>query len=265
MAVAKKPQQYIHRSPLRYPGGKTRAIKIITKYFPKDLKELCSPFFGGGSIELHMAAQGVKVYGSDAFKPLVAFWQVALHTPKQLAEHVQKYYPLSKKKFYELQKTYHNYPSKLERAAILYVLNRSSFSGTTLSGGMSPHHPRFTKSSIERLQTFRNKNVSVQHMDFKIALKKYPNLFLYLDPPYATKQTLYGRKGDTHRQFDHEGLCEILKQRKNWILSYNDCAYIRKLYRGFRIKKLQWKYGMPNKKGSNEILIFSNDFRIHDD
>jgi len=35
------------KSLLRYPGGKTRAVDIITQYFPKGIKVVCSPFLGG--------------------------------------------------------------------------------------------------------------------------------------------------------------------------------------------------------------------------
>ncbi|HRN57085.1 MAG TPA: DNA adenine methylase, partial [Agriterribacter sp.] len=50
------------RSLLRYPGGKTRGIDFITQFFPAQLNKLLSPFFGGGSIELAVAAKGTRVY-----------------------------------------------------------------------------------------------------------------------------------------------------------------------------------------------------------
>jgi len=43
------------KSPLRYPGGKSRGAAQIKRYFPRKLKELVSPFIGGGSIELQVA------------------------------------------------------------------------------------------------------------------------------------------------------------------------------------------------------------------
>ena len=54
---------YSTRSLLRYPGGKTRGVDFITQFFPQRLDKLLSPFFGGGSIELAVAAKGTKVYG----------------------------------------------------------------------------------------------------------------------------------------------------------------------------------------------------------
>jgi DNA adenine methylase len=250
------------RSPLRYPGGKTRGVEIIFSFFPKGIDEMVSPFFGGGSVELFAASKGIKVLGYDVFSPLVEFWQCLLEDGNALAGEVQKHFPLSKKDFYELQKKQTSFPGKMQRAAVYYVLNRSSFSGATLSGGMSPHHPRFTQSSIERLKNFQNRNVSVSEADFTQSLKNYPSVFTYLDPPYLIKSSLYGKKGDAHKDFNHESLAEILRSRKNWLLSYNDCEEIRKLYHGFRIIMPNWKYGMSNNKTSREVLIFSEDIKV---
>lgn len=254
---------YSTRSPLRYPGGKTRGVEFITRFFPKNLDKLLSPFFGGGSIELAAAAKGTKVYGHDLFSPLVEFWQCLISQPNELADEVEKYFPLPKEKFYELQQTQTRFRTKLERAAVYYVLNRSSFSGATLSGGMSPDHPRFTETSIKRLRDFYNPNIELQKADFKKSLTKHPYAFTYLDPPYLIKSSLYGKKGDAHKDFDHEGLANILKKREHWLLSYNDCDEIRDLYSGFHIITPNWKYGMSNDKSSKEVLIFSKNFRVN--
>jgi DNA adenine methylase len=254
---------YSIRSPLRYPGGKTRGVEFITGFFPNNLDKLLSPFFGGGSIELYVAAKGTKVYGYDVFTPLVEFWQCLIAQPHKLAREVEKNFPLSKERFYELQKTQTHFKNKLQRAAIYYVLNRSSFSGATLSGGMSPGHPRFTETSIERLKQFYNPNIEIKKADFKESLENHPHTFAYLDPPYLIESSLYGKKGNAHKGFDHEGLAYLLKKREHWILSYNDCEEIRELYFGFHILIPNWKYGMSNNKTSKEILIFSKEFRIN--
>lgn len=253
---------YSSRSLLRYPGGKTRGVDFITRFFPQRLDRLLSPFLGGGSIELAVATRGTKVYGYDIFSPLVEFWQCLIAKPRELAREVEKYFPLPRHRFYELQKTQTRFKTRLQRAAVYYVLNRSSFSGSTLSGGMSPHHPRFTETAIERLRNFYNPNVTVTKGDFKQSLADHPHTFAYLDPPYLVESALYGRKGDAHKGFDHEGLAGILKQREHWILSYNDCEQIREMYEGFHTLTPNWKYGMSNNKSSKEILIFSKDLKI---
>ena len=251
---------YTSRSPLRYPGGKTRAIDYITSFFPKDIKQLISPFLGGGSIELTTAANNITVYAYDAFSPLVEFWQCLLEQPHNLANEVEKYFPLPKEDFYTLQQTQTAFTTKLQRAAVYYVLNRSSFSGSTLSGGMSPEHPRFTQTAIQRLRDFHNPNIIVKQADFKISLEEHASVFAYLDPPYLIKSKLYGKNGNAHKNFDHEGLAALLRKRDGWILSYNDCDEIRSLYEGFYLLVPNWKYGMSNDKASKEVLIFSKDF-----
>ena len=246
------------RSPLRYPGGKNRAVKTIFSYIPKAETKLCSPFLGGASIELACSTK-MQVYGYDIFSPLIDFWKVLLNDKENLVKSVRKYFPLSKPKFYNLQKTYTRLESPLERAAAFFVLNRASFSGTTLSGGMSPGHPRFTESAIERLQNFEVSNFEPECADYRDIIPQHDDAFLYLDPPYLNGQALYGLKGNTHKSFDHQALSELILKKKKWIMSYNDCPEIREYYKDNTIIPLEWGYGMSKHKQSNEILILSRD------
>jgi DNA adenine methylase len=147
----------------------------------------------------------------------------------------------------------------VERAAAFFVLNRSSFSGTTSSGGMSPGHPRFTQSAIDRLRTFHADNFHVECSDYRDVIPKHDDAFLYLDPPYMNGQALYGIKGDTHKGFDHRALADLLNKRERWIMSYNDSLEIRELYKEQPILSVEWIYGMSKNKQSNEILILSRD------
>jgi len=247
------------KSPLRYPGGKSRAVKSILKLIPKKIEVLCSPFLGSGSIELACVQQGIKVYGYDAFAPLVNFWQTLLENAPKLTQAVRKYYPLTRNEFYALQKTYHKLKDPIEKAAIFFTLNRTSFSGTTLSGGMSPNHPRFKENIIDALETFNLSGLYVEKADFQESIRKHKNDFLYLDPPYFNEQKLYGNQGDLSRDFDHEGLASLIKKRPGWILSYNDCPKVRNLYQGHDFLSLEWAYGMNKNKKSNEVLILSCD------
>ncbi len=240
---------------LRYPGGKSRAVQTIRQYFPKNIRALCSPFLGGASIEISCAADGIEVYGSDAFSPVVNFWIYALSQPILLSQRVRVYHPLSRSKFYNLQKGFDNLPDDLEKAAVFFVLNRSSFSGTTLSGGMSSEHPRFTPSAIDRLRDFKSTRLFAECLDYKVALETHQSTFLYLDPPYANGGKLYGQRGDMHAGFSHEELADHLKKRDGWVLSYNDCALIRDLYSKYQIIKPEWTYGMSANKDSKELLI----------
>ena len=85
---------------------------------------------------------------------------------------------------------------------------------------------------------------------------------IFLDPPYnlEKKSKLYGNNGDMHENFNHQLLFELIKTKRNWIMSYNNCDYIKSLYKDFIIIDVNWSYGMNHNKKSLEIVIISNDF-----
>jgi DNA adenine methylase len=269
-------------SPLRYPGGKTRAVKHILPLIPKGLDELCSPFFGGGSIEIAYAKENpdCKVQGYDVFEPIVWFWKALLENPERLAEKADKLRVLDadfilnekevrglpKEAFLSLRKelseTLGDNKFSFKNAAKVYAINRSSFSGATFSGGYSKRaaYARFTDSSIKRIKDFKVPNLSVKLGDYKDSIIRHPNAFLYCDPPYKLdneSNKLYGNKGDTHHNFDHEGLYELLKKRKGWVLSYNKCEWVLERYKDYNILDAEWAYGMTNAQ-SEKIAKMKN-------
>ena len=257
------------KSLLRYPGGKTRALKHIIPYFPKDLTEMVSPFFGGGSIEIHYASQGVRVHGYDVFEPLTNFWQHVLEHPKEIAYMLESFFhPCTKEMFlgYQKKQTWTEDDHKLlhwqeYRACMFYALNRSSFSGATMSGGYSQQAAakRFTQTSIDRLRNFSCPFLSVEQADFTDSLRRHDDeTFIYADPPYLLeKSTLYGERGSAHKDFDHQKFAEEIKKKNNWVISYNPHPEILELYKDYEIVYPEWSYGMSSDKKSKEILILN--------
>ena len=291
---------------LRYPGGKSRGAEKIFEYIPSETKDICSPFFGGGSVELLCAKNGMNVYGYDKFLPLVDFWKCLIKRPKELAILVAGWWStgtmefveektvrgrimpakwvcglsedFEKKEEYQKLKTelLSKQISQLERAALFYVINRTSFSGSALSGGVTLGNPRFTASSVDRILDFKTlnetKNISMNCLDFRESIKKNTKMMMYLDPPYWLKTKLYGKEGDLDfQEKDHLELFEILSKCKKWILSYNDSEKVREIYHDHRIIPLEWSYGMKNYSGpkkkdkkkksmpkSSEVLILSD-------
>lgn len=269
------------KSPLRYPGGKTRAVDTLMKFIPDDCGELCSPFLGGGSFELALVEKGITVHGYDAFKPIVWFWQTLLKKPEQLAATARSFRRLQlydydktkdpfrerglrKKDFLRFKEEIafaleRGHPPTIELAAKVYALNRSSFSGATLTGGYSAEASckRFTESRIDEMANFKVDNFTVRCADFKKAIKNH-DCYLYLDPPYFMppgSDNYYGMSGDMHKGFEHLALFSLLRKRDNWILSYRDCEEIRTLYQDYQIHKVEWTYGMNKTKESTEIVI----------
>lgn len=219
--------------------------------------------FRGGAFEIFLAKNGVKVHGYDNFKYLVCFWSAVKKDKQKLHEIISNNYPITKERFYDLQRTIHLLTDETEIAAMFYILNRCSFSGTTLSGGMSPNHPRFNKKQIDSILNFDDAlDFKVQEMSFEYSIPKHDCL-IYADPPYLIDEKLYGVKGSMHKGFNHILLAHMLNDRGNFILSYNNCDEIKEMYSGYGhdFYYPKWKYGMGTDKNSTEILIVSKDLK----
>jgi len=252
------------KSPLRYPGGKTRACKILNDIVTEkgfNINVVVSPFFGGGSFEFHLCKNyGSKLIVNDKFKPLFSFWTCVKHRNQELCEKLKTYLGnVDKETFTEMRKTIMGETDILTQACKYFIINRCSFSGSTLSGGFSQEssNKRFTESSIKRISELKLDSVTITNEDFAEFMRRDHNAFIFLDPPYylGNNSKLYGSNGDMHENFDHEKLYDMLKTKKNWIMTYNNCDFIKELYKDFEIREVSWSYGMNKSKESSEIVI----------
>ncbi len=258
------------KSPLRYPGGKSRIAKFIVEQFPM-FDEYREPFLGGGSvfIETKRRFSDKKFWLNDAYFDLFTFWKQVQIDADVLCEKIidlKNQFPNGKRLYQFLKSNRDN----LEIASAFFIFNRITFSGTTLSGGFSESafRGRFTMSSIERIKPLQNllENVKITNLDYEdLVSAKGENVFLYLDPPYfsAQKSLLYGKKGNLHKNFDYEKFADVMKSCKHkWLINLDDCEYIRELFSFAKIAPLQFAYGMRNvKKNSSQIgreLLISN-------
>lgn len=251
------------KSPLRYPGGKTRACKTLDEIINEkcfDKSVVISPFFGGGSFEFFLCNKyGSKLIVNDKFKPLISFWKSVQTRKVELCSELRKLLNVvSKSIFSTMRDTIMEDTDDFIQGYKYFVINRCSFSGATLSGGFSTESSkkRFTESSIKRTEDLNLNDVEFHNLDFETFLKGKKGL-IFLDPPYYLNENsnLYGKNGDMHENFNHEKLFQVLKKRKNWIMTYNNCDYIRDLYKNYEIREVKWSYGMNASKESSEIVI----------
>lgn len=277
----------MHKSPLRYPGGKSRAVKFLYNYLP-EFTEFREVFFGGGSLSFHLLHHYPDCFytASDLNFELYCFWTQLKTNSQEVIEGVQAVYDEYKVKQLRGEDSYgdgkrlfgsilerrNDDLSDLQRAIDFYVLNRITFSGVVDSGGYSQgsFEGRFTQSSIDKL--YPTSRV-IQKIDFfcedytYLLNKPGDNVLIFLDPPYysATKSKLYGRNGILHTTFDHLKLFENLRNAEHkWLITYDNSDFIKDLYKDF--SQLEWKlqYGMTNRnnatsRAGNEILIANYD------
>jgi len=257
-------------SPLRYPGGKTRACKIIDDIILQNFDITCfdtilSPFFGGGSFEFYLQNKyGLKLIVNDKFTPLYNFWKQVKVNKTILCEELRKIKLVSKEQFTSYRNTIMDLNDNILQQSIQYfIINRCSFSGSTLSGGFSEEasSKRFTPSSINKIEALDFTHIEIYNNDFYdfIINLTASKTLIFLDPPYylESKSKLYGNNGDMHEGFNHQLLFDVLNTKKNWIVTYNNCDYIRTLYKDYIIIDVNWSYGMNTSKTSSEIIIIS--------
>ena len=250
------------KPPLKYPGGKFLVSDILISHLPKNTKSICAPFFGGGGFEIYCAGKGIKIFGYEIFEPLSNFWRQIIANNILVYKEARKYlaYGHDKKNYTELKNRYSEIQDPLEKAAAYFVINRVSFNGGTFTGGISTEGIRRwqKKTPLDLLKYFTTNNITFEEGDCFDTIPANTDKFLYLDPPYMIENSLYGNKGDTHKNFDHEKLRDLLLERKCWILSYNDSPEIRNLYKGCEIIELSWRYHSTLKKSYGKELLIKN-------
>ncbi len=249
------------KSPLRYPGGKSRAIQQMKFLLPKNFEEYREPFVGGGSffIYLRQVYPQLKIWINDLNPELYFFWKYAQIDSEKLAKKTLKIKSEKtngRELFNELVNVNSENLSGFERAVRFFVLNRITFSGVVESGGYSQlaFAGRFTESSIERVAKIGKllEGIKITHLDYgEILLEGGKEVFTFLDPPYfkATKSKLYGKKGILHTDFSHDEFAiEMKKCNHSWLITYDDSPQIRENFTFANIYDWELQYGMNNYK-----------------
>lgn len=251
------------RSPLRYPGGKSRSVERIAALVPP-FEEFREPFVGGGSVFIHLKQKfpAKRFWINDIYKDLAVFWQQHQIDSEAVVEQILRWksdFPDGKALHKFLRENKDAF-SELETAAAFFVFNRITFSGTTEAGGFSQQafEKRFTDSSVERLKKIPDllQGVKITNFDYEKLLRaKGDEVFLFLDPPYysATGSALYGKNGNLHRTFDHRRFAEALQNCPHrWLLTYDDSPFIRELFSFANITDWNLTYGMRNVNPDSE-------------
>ena len=245
------------KSPLRYPGGKSKALSQILPLVPP-FEEFREPFVGGGSVFLSLRQQfpDKKFWINDLYFELYMFWEYAQKNTSSLVDQVQAW-----KDQYKEGKTLYRFLldnrddfEDLNIASAFFVFNRITFSGTTEAGGYSEQafQKRFTQSSIERLGKLDGvlDDIKITCEDYEsMILEEGKDVFIFLDPPYysTSKSALYGKSGKLHKGFDHERLAENMKKCKHkWLITLDNSDYIKELYDFAIIQEWNLTYGMRN-------------------
>lgn len=266
------------KTPLRYPGGKSRATKFLVPKFPKEVSDYREPFIGGGSVAIEFSKQypDASVWVNDLYNPLYTFWCILRDQPEELYRIVKEYKeeyntPDAARELFNQMKIELNHEESedLYRAAAFYVINKCSFSGLTESSSFSAQASvsNFSMTGIEKLPKYAEiiKNWKITNLSYEYMLDGTPETFIYLDPPYDIKDNLYGKKGEMHKKFDHE----LFAKRMNFshckcLISYNSSLFVKERFEGWGASTYELTYTMrsvgdymDDQKDRAELLLFN--------
>lgn len=245
------------RTPLRYPGGKQKALAKIFAQFPASFSSFREPFVGGGSvfIAVRQAFPDAPLWINDLNPEVYSFWITARDQLPALVKELRQIKDTATdgKKLYLQWRDLIGGPV-FDRAVRFFVMNRITFSGTTDSGGYSSSafQSRFTHSSLDRLEALSSvmSGVRVTNLDYREVVHPIgSSVFVFLDPPYwsATKSKLYGANGDLHAGFDHAAFAVTLQTCPHqWLVTYDDHPLIRQHFEFARVSAWELQYGMNN-------------------
>ena len=250
-----------HKTPLRYPGGKSRALSKLFQFIPNlsDYTEYREPFLGGGSVAIEVSKRypHLKIWVNDLYEPLYNFWRQIQNSGEEIKDKLIEYkslYPNPDKArglFVESKELVNDQTlDSLDRAVRFYIVNKCSFSGLTESSSFSQQASisNFSMNGIEKLTGYQEliTNWKFTNESYEQLLTDDRNVFIYLDPPYEIKDNLYGGKGGTmHKRFDHDEFAiQCDRYASSQLVSYNSDQIIRDRFDGWTVAEFAHTYTM---------------------
>ncbi len=248
------------KTPLRYPGGKSRAVTKMGQYFPNFINyaEFREPFVGGGSVAIYVAKMHphLKIWINDLYEPLVNFWQQLQMFGVELRDELVKLKeghnaPDTARILFTSSKERINSSdcSPIDRAVAFYIVNKCSFSGLTESSSFSAQasESNFSFRGIDKLPEYQEiiSNWRISNYSYEYLMEESGDAFMYFDPPYDIKDNLYGRKGSMHKKFDHDRFASDCDDCQfDSMVSYNSSQLVKDRFKAWTAAEFNLTYTM---------------------
>lgn len=263
-------------SPLRYPGGKSAMAGLLAQLRKMNglgYKAVAEPFAGGAgaSLNLLFLEETPEIFINDADPSIHDFWWSILHKSTQFSEMILTR-PINMSEWRHQRQIYRSKAirSRLQRGFAAFYLNRCNRSGIIMNGGPiggieqtgewklgARYNKRDLIKRCAKIFEFKARiHVSSQDGIEFIKRSDQTQLFYFIDPPYFNKgKTLYLNSLAVDY---HAALANQLKsmQGQSWVLTYDDCPEIRRMYRGWTtIRPFSLRYVAAKRSSGRELLI----------
>ena len=259
-------------------GNKLYLRKIIYPLMPKDFDIYIEPFVGSGAVYFGLFGTVIKK-GSPPLKAVLNDKDKEVMTTYRLVKRGVKFTPVSN--YSGIQRIWARTPkSDSERLAkaIIGFCYRPYGQGdpkakllpaTTPAGGRTPESRRLRHGGAlnyraKNIDRYREalKHATLLSQDYISVVRRYDRkgAFFYFDPPYdkSGEDRIY-KKGEKKGEMDYEKMANVLRSIKGrFILSINDSANMRRIFKGFKIKSVTVHGYMRGSEGARKELLIRN-------
>jgi len=256
------------KPPHGWVGGKSKLAKQIVALIPSE-HNLYVEVFGGALNVLY--AKELPIHGkyrevaNDFNSDLINLHRCIRSNPMQLQSYLNDLL-ISREIFSNIKFKRLKPRNDIERASFYFYQLQMSFGskGDNFAMSCKSRKPKNIYKSFFKWSK-RLKMVTIENMDFEKLILNYDrdDAFFYCDPPYVGTESYYKNK-KTFDIDDHKRLYMALKAIKGkFLLSYNDCEFVREIYADFRIvtsEKFEYTLGKNvhgRKKEVVELFIMN--------
>lgn len=277
-------------TPLRYPGGKQQLsgyIKTLITINKLHDGVYVEPYAGGAGVALDLLFSDYVsfLYLNDLDQNIYAFWWSILNDSEEMIVRMNNTEATLDNWIiqHEILKKASDKTSLFDRGFATLFLNRCNRSGILSAGpiggknqlGKWKMDARYNRdviaNRINRIAKYKSRiqicnKDSLEFMaDIKDEISTFKSSFIYLDPPYYQKgQKLYL---NAYKPEDHEKVASFMAEKyadMNWIVSYDACLPIAKLYSGFRCTTQELNYSVTNHRKGRELVFYSQSLTLPD-
>lgn len=242
-------------------GGKKALRGKILEQFPEPgtYGRYIEVFGGAGWVLFFSDSHAKMEVYNDINGNLVNLFRCIKYHPDAVQKELQ-YILISREQFYDARVQIETRGmTDIQRAARFFILIKESFGADVRSFGLRSRDMDKAKEYLLQISKRLNK-VIIENLDFQKIIKNYDksDALFYLDPPYYETEKYYP---DKFMPEDHVRLKETLNVIKGkFVLSYNDCEYIRKLYEGYHIIEVERLHNLvlKERKPKYKELIIKN-------
>ena len=259
------------KTPLRYPGGKSRVAPMLLEKFPSGIKEFREPFLGGASVALLFSQKypEIPVWVNDKYEYLYDFWVTLQDFGDELSDVLvgikEDHSTEDKaKELFLSAKEEISEADTFRKAVLFWILNKCSYSGLTENSSFSASASRqnFTTRGAKHLKKISEiiQHWEITNLDYTEVLQSDGDgVFCFLDPPYKIGSYLYGTNAEMHKTFDHDDfIAECKKSPNKWMVTYNNDINLKEGYTGYNQEEFRITYGMKHRadnKHKTELLV----------